>query len=179
MWLEDAGVGAHETETAKLPLALLAIAIGLIGFAGAYLVYAKEKAKAIEPAILADAWGYDRAVSNFKGGPGRIPQEEFDRVAACFVDPDYLPAEEAGAELTALREHIEDLPVLEAAYLAVEAVEALVEDCGITKTLEDFGVSQDDFPEMAKVAMTVARPLANNPRKVTPEDAVEIYNGAF
>ncbi|MDX9820553.1 MAG: iron-containing alcohol dehydrogenase [Syntrophales bacterium] len=79
----------------------------------------------------------------------------------------------------AMGEAVEDLPVREAAYLAVEAVEALIEDCGITKTLEDFGVSQDDFPEMAKVAMTVARPLANNPRKMTPEDAVEIYNGAF
>ncbi len=79
----------------------------------------------------------------------------------------------------AMGEAVEDLPVREAAYLAVEAVEALIEDCGITKTLEDFGVSQDDFPEMAKTAMTVARPLANNPRKVTPEDAVEIYSGAF
>jgi alcohol dehydrogenase len=79
----------------------------------------------------------------------------------------------------AMGEAVEDLPVREAAYLAVEAVEALIEDCGITKTLEDFGVSQDDFPEMAKAAMTVARPLANNPRKITPEDAVEIYNGAF
>ena len=79
----------------------------------------------------------------------------------------------------AMGEAVEDLPVREAAYLAVEAVEALIEDCGITKTLEDFGVSQDDFPEMAKAAMTVARPLANNPRKMTPEDAVEIYKGAF
>ncbi|HOG15831.1 MAG TPA: iron-containing alcohol dehydrogenase [Syntrophales bacterium] len=79
----------------------------------------------------------------------------------------------------AMGEAVEDLPVREAAYLAVEAVEALIEDCGITKTLEDFGVSKDDFQEMAKVAMTVARPLANNPRKVTPEDAVEIYNAAF
>ena len=78
IWLEGAGVGAHETETAKLPLALVAIAIGLIGIAGAYLVYAKKKAKAIEPAILADAWGYDRAVSNFMGGPGR---KAFDGVA--------------------------------------------------------------------------------------------------
>jgi alcohol dehydrogenase len=79
----------------------------------------------------------------------------------------------------AMGEAVEDLPVREAAYLAVEAVEALIEDCGITKTLEDFGVSRDDFPEMAKTAMTVARPLANNPRKVTPEDAVQIYAGAF
>ena len=42
------------------------------------MVYGKHKAKAIEPQILADAWGYDRAVSAFMGGPGRA---SFDAVA--------------------------------------------------------------------------------------------------
>jgi alcohol dehydrogenase class IV len=32
---------------------------------------------------------------------------------------------------------------------------------------------------MAKVAMTVARPLENNPRKVTLEDAIAIYRTAL
>jgi alcohol dehydrogenase len=35
------------------------------------------------------------------------------------------------------------------------------------------------FPELAKVAMTVARPLANNPRKLTLDDAIEIYEEAY
>ena len=35
-------------------------------------------AKPFEPQILADAWGYDRAVSNYMGGPGR---QAFDGVA--------------------------------------------------------------------------------------------------
>ena len=46
--------------------------------AAAIAVYAKHKAKPIEPKILADAWGYDRAVSSFMGGPGR---KAFDGVA--------------------------------------------------------------------------------------------------
>ena len=37
-----------------------------------------KRAKAIEPAILADAWRYDKAVSDFMGGPGR---KAFDGVA--------------------------------------------------------------------------------------------------
>jgi len=71
------------------------------------------------------------------------------------------------------------LPVREAAYLAVEAVQSLIEDCGVYTTLEDLNIPEEDFPELAKVAMTVARPLANNPRKVTMEDAIEIYGEAY
>ena len=79
----------------------------------------------------------------------------------------------------AMGEMVDGLPLREAAYLAVEAVNALVEDCGIQTNLEDLGISEDDFEEMAKIAMTVARPLANNPRQMTLEDAVAIYEDAF
>ncbi|MEI8239993.1 MAG: NADH-quinone oxidoreductase subunit L, partial [Actinomycetota bacterium] len=77
LWLEPV-VGVHTSTTAKLPLALVAIAIGLVGIAGAYAVYYFKKVKPVEPKILADAWGYDRAVSAFMGGPGR---KAFDGVA--------------------------------------------------------------------------------------------------
>ncbi len=76
-------------------------------------------------------------------------------------------------------EQIDDLPLREAAYLAVEAVESLIEDCGIYTGLEDLGIPEEDFPELAKVAMTVVRPLENNPRKVTVEDAIEIYKEVY
>ncbi len=75
----------------------------------------------------------------------------------------------------AMGEAVEDQPAREAGWLALEAVEALIEDCGITRTLQDFGVGEPDFPRLAEVALTVARPLANNPRKVTADDAVKIY----
>ncbi len=75
-------------------------------------------------------------------------------------------------------EMTEDLPLREAAYLALDAVEALIDDCGIEAELGDFGITEEDFPELAKVAMTVARPLENNPRKVTLETAMEIYEEA-
>jgi alcohol dehydrogenase len=79
----------------------------------------------------------------------------------------------------AMGELVDDLSLREAAYQAVEAVDSLIEDCGIYSTLNDFGIKEQDFPELAKVAMTVARPLANNPRKITVEDAIEIYEDAF
>ena len=79
----------------------------------------------------------------------------------------------------AMGEVVEGLPLREAAYLAVEAVEALIEDCGVMTTLEELQIPEDDFPEMAKVAMTVARPLANNPCKMTLEEMVELYQEAY
>jgi NADH-quinone oxidoreductase subunit L len=42
------------------------------------MIYAKHKAKVIEPQILAEGWYYDATVSRFMGGPGR---EAFDAVA--------------------------------------------------------------------------------------------------
>jgi NADH-quinone oxidoreductase subunit L len=77
VWLEPV-VGLHESHTAKLPMALVAIAMGLIGIGVAFAVYYFKKIKPVEPKILADAWGYDRAVSKFMGGPGR---KAFDGVA--------------------------------------------------------------------------------------------------
>jgi len=79
----------------------------------------------------------------------------------------------------AMGENVEDVPLRESAYFAVEAVQSLIEDCGIYTTLEDLNIPEEDFPEIAKVAMTVIRPLENNPRKVTIEDAIDIYGEAY
>lgn len=79
----------------------------------------------------------------------------------------------------AMGECIDGLPDREAAYLAVDAVESLIEDCGIEASIQDFGVKQEDFAALADVAMTVARPLENNPRKMTKEDMIAIYAQAF
>ncbi len=73
----------------------------------------------------------------------------------------------------------EGLSLNEAAGLAVGAVEDLIDDCGIYETLETLGIVEADFPKLADTAMTVARPLANNPRMVTPQDAIEIYSDAY
>jgi len=79
----------------------------------------------------------------------------------------------------AMGEYVDGLPEREAAYLALEAVEALIEDCGIHATLAQFGIKEKDFPALADVALTVARPLENNPRKITKDDMIAIYAQAF
>jgi NADH-quinone oxidoreductase subunit L len=55
----------------KTILMLAATAAAVIGIVAAWLVYERGRVKAKEPAILADAWYYDRGVSGFMGGPGR------------------------------------------------------------------------------------------------------------
>ncbi len=76
-------------------------------------------------------------------------------------------------------EEVEGISTRDAATLALDAVERLIEDCGLTMTLEEFGIAEKDLPALADVALTVARPLANNPRKVTREDAIGIYREAL
>lgn len=76
-------------------------------------------------------------------------------------------------------EDVESFSVREAAFMAIDAVEDLIEDCGIMETLEDLGINKDDFEMMADTAMGVARPLANNPRVVTRDDAIAMYEEAY
>ena len=57
----------------------LAIVVATAGIAASVAVYAKGKAKPVEPKLLADGWHYDAAVSAIVGGPGRTA---FDAVAA-------------------------------------------------------------------------------------------------
>jgi NADH-quinone oxidoreductase subunit L len=85
VWLEPV-VGIHDSHGPKLVLALVAVAMSALGIAGGYAVYYFKKAKPIEPAILADAWGYDRAVSAFMGGPGRKAFEGVAWADAHIID---------------------------------------------------------------------------------------------
>lgn len=62
---------------------------------------------------------------------------------------------------------------------SVERVRGLTRRIGIPQRLSELDIPEDAFEDMAAMAMTVARPLANNPRKVSLEDAVEIYRKAF
>ena len=66
------------TEDIKWVLAGIATLGAIVGIIGAYLVYSKQKVKAIEPTILANAWYYDKGISDFMGGPGR---DSFEGVA--------------------------------------------------------------------------------------------------
>lgn len=68
---------------------------------------------------------------------------------------------------------------LETAMAGVEKIRELNEHCGIPSTLKKVGVTEESIPQMAMEAMKIQRLLKNNPRKITEQDAVEIYKSAF
>lgn len=67
----------------------------------------------------------------------------------------------------------------ETAMRGVEFVAQLSKDCGIPQTLAEIGIPQTAVPEMAKAAMLQQRLLVNNPRPVTEQDAIDIYNSLY
>ena len=79
----------------------------------------------------------------------------------------------------ALSEMPDDLTTRDAAELCVSEVIMLSQDIGIPASLDELDVPKSEVPAMAEKAMTVARPIANNPRKVTAQDLETIYFEAF
>lgn len=67
-------------------LLVLAILVAASGIAASIAVYAKGKARPVEPSILADGWHYDSAVSAVVGGPGRAAFQTVADVDASVVD---------------------------------------------------------------------------------------------
>ena len=74
---------------------------------------------------------------------------------------------------------MEGLSSRENASLVSEAVFELAEDIGVPMTLKELNIPEDSIPEMAKAAMQVAVPIANNPRPMTVEAATDIYRNAY
>ena len=75
--------------------------------------------------------------------------------------------------------NISDMSLREAAEAAVEAVYNLNQDVGIPSTLTELNIPTDKIKEMAEIALTVTRPVENNPRKPSLADVMSIYETAF
>ncbi len=71
------------------------------------------------------------------------------------------------------------LTTREAAERCVEALFELNADVGIPGTLQDIDIPLDQLPEMARIALTVTRPVENNPRQPSLEDVITIYQMAY
>ncbi|MEO6435262.1 MAG: iron-containing alcohol dehydrogenase [Tepidisphaeraceae bacterium] len=65
------------------------------------------------------------------------------------------------------------------ALRGLERIRQLSRQCGIPASLAELGVSRDSIDRMARAGMTVTRLLDRNLRKMTLEDAIEIYTRAF
>ena len=73
----------------------------------------------------------------------------------------------------------EGLSQREAAQVAVEAIHQMNADVGIPASLTALDIPSDKIPEMARIALTVTRPVENNPRRPALEDVIAIYEAAF
>ena len=78
----------------------------------------------------------------------------------------------------AMGENVGGLTVMEAAMCAVDAVRKLAADIGAPQTLESVGAKMDAIPKMAEDGMKSGH-LAVNPRQVSIEDVVKIFEAAF
>jgi NADH-quinone oxidoreductase subunit L len=91
-WLEpvvhEAEADIHKTWAYenKWLLLGLAVVIAAAGIAASVAVYAKGKARPVEPRILADGWRYDAAISSLVGGPGRAAFQGIADIDARIVD---------------------------------------------------------------------------------------------
>ncbi len=61
----------------------------------------------------------------------------------------------------------------------IEGFEGLIDDLGIESRLRQVGISHNHLPMLAEEAMKQQRLLVNNPRDVTYDDALAIYERAF
>jgi alcohol dehydrogenase len=65
------------------------------------------------------------------------------------------------------------------AQAGVQKIKELIKECGIPATLKEVNVPKSAIPQMAKDALKIQRLLKNNPREITEQDAIAIYNAAY
>lgn len=69
----------------------------------------------------------------------------------------------------------EKMSLRDAAGELVEELHLLNSDLNIPATLQELNIPADKIPEMAEIALTVARPVENNPRQPTKEEVMALY----
>jgi len=73
----------------------------------------------------------------------------------------------------------EGLPPIKRAKRAVEAVNKLLSDVGIPQNLKNMGVKRETISELADIVMLDKICLECNPRKVSKEEIIEIFEKIF
>ncbi len=71
------------------------------------------------------------------------------------------------------------LPLRDAAAELVEELHLLNSDLNIPATLKELDIPADKIQEMAEIALTVARPVENNPRQPNKEEVMALYEYAM
>ena len=68
---------------------------------------------------------------------------------------------------------------LEAAELAVAAIQELLDTIRVSRKMRDYGIPEADLPKLTAGAMKQARLFVPNPRDLNEEDVAAIYEEAF
>lgn len=76
-------------------------------------------------------------------------------------------------------ENIASLSLREAAERSVIAVETLMKDINVPRSLQELDIPKDAIPSLAERALTVQRLLGNNPRAIKIADLINIYEQAY
>ena len=135
----------------------------------------------LEYAVAMAGVGLVHAMSYPLGGMFGIPHGLANAVLLPYVTEYNLMGNlEKYTTLAALLGYETDrMPLRESAMLAVEGLFHLNADLDIPETLADLGISEEKIPEMADIALTVARPIENNPRRPSREDIIAVYEYAM
>lgn len=67
----------------------------------------------------------------------------------------------------------------ETAKAGIARVKKLINECGIPARLRDVNIPREAIPQMAEDALKITRLLINNPREVTLQDAITLFNAAY
>jgi alcohol dehydrogenase class IV len=116
------------------------------------------------------------------GGEYGIPHGLANSLLLPAVMEFNLPAalEKFGDIAIALGADVDGKSLNEAAEDSVSAIRQIYQDVSFTERLRDFKVPESAFRPMAEQTLVgLKRVFDNNPRPVTPEDAVEIYRKSF
>ncbi|MCX2832166.1 iron-containing alcohol dehydrogenase [Microbulbifer thermotolerans] len=124
--------------------------------------------------------GYVHAMSHQLGGFYNLPHGVCNALLLPHVCRVNLMARtERFADIAdALGQVTDGLSERDAAYLAIEAIEALSKDVGIPQTLSELGVKEEDIPTMVGNAQKDVCCLTN-PRKLKDDEVAAIYKAAL
>ncbi len=125
--------------------------------------------------------GLVHAMAYPMGGMFGVPHGLANAVLLPYVVQYNLPGNYEKFALLAevLGQNTEGLSRRDAASLCVEALYDLNTDVGIPATLKDLEIPLDKIPEMAEIALTVTRPVENNPRQPSLADVIAVYEQAY
>lgn len=125
--------------------------------------------------------GLVHAMAYPMGGMFGIPHGLANAVLLPYVVQYNLPGnfEKFALLAEALGQNTEGLSRRDAAVLCVEALYDLNADVGIPATLQELDIPFDQIPEMAEIALTVTRPVENNPRRPSLADVIAVYERAY